>query len=830
MPDLALQNSDAQDCEAVLLLQSKLGISKVLATLLVNRSIRDSNEAFEFLNPDINKLIDPYLFNDMALTVDRIKAAIANDEKITVYGDYDVDGITASSILFKFLSGKQANVDVYLPDRHTEGYGINKNAIRKLSDNGTKLIITVDCGITSVEEVKSANLLGMDVIITDHHLSGDVLPDAYAIIATNNPYENYPNKNLAGVGLAAKLIQGFDGVGAVAEFVDLIAVGTVADMVPLIGENRILVSYGLRKISENTNVGIKALLKVSGIEKDKINCGNIAFGLAPRLNASGRIGLAMLGFKLLTATDYDKALEIAEELNRFNLERQQIEAGVVDEASIVVDREYNLSRDKVLVVTGNGWHKGVIGIAASRMVEKYNRPCLVISITDGIGSGSARSISGFDLHKSLNQFKDLFIKMGGHSMAAGFSISEVNISTLKASLLEYSYELISDSMLIPKTNFEYILSASEIEPCLIDDIESLEPFGMGNPTPVFKFDNLVIEEERLIGTEFQHKKFKFISDQRNFDGIGFGLGRYSNVFNTTLPIIFASVQSNTWMGVSRIQLVVKSVKNSIFGKINTDHLGKTFYAKFFDVFLETFRYNNYLGTSLESFALEKQKHFPRVDVADFLESLNGSFVGNIVLVNSLDGFDLLLKKIEELNLIDSVSFSFSEPEKLGMNSIVIAPLLSEMNLGHYNNIYMIEGEQGTFAGKLISNLSPDILARIKILNHSCEIFGFKDQLKVDRNFCSDVYRFLQAKRNVKQVWVDVNEFLSELNEIKTLSVNAFQIFLVLEIFSELKFAAFSRSKNCFKVSILDGAGKKQLTESNLYCFYQKWFEMLNLCH
>ena len=371
-----------------------------------------------FLNPDYSRLYNPFLLKDMDKAVNRILSALENKEKIIIYGDYDVDGITSTSILFLFLKENGAIVDYYIPNRMEEGYGLNLEAINKIKDKGTDLIITVDTGITAVNEVALAKELGMDVIITDHHECQAEVPQAYAVIDPKQEDCSYPFKLLAGVGVSFKLIQALakklNNENSICKYMDIVSVGTVADIVPLIDENRILVKKGFEDIPNTQNIGLDALLKVSGYKGGPVTTGLIGFALGPRLNASGRIGDAKRGIELLITNDKEKAKMIADELNEENKNRQAMEQEIFNEAISLIEKEFDIKNTKVIVIAGEGWHQGVIGIVASKIVEKYYRPTILLTIEDGIAKGSARSVEGFNIFEALcesSQFLTKFVVM-----------------------------------------------------------------------------------------------------------------------------------------------------------------------------------------------------------------------------------------------------------------------------------------------------------------------------------------------------------------------------------------------------------------------------------
>ena len=431
-------------------LSETFGISKYTARLLVNRGLDSIEKVKSFLNPDIQELHDPYLLPDMKEAVDRIELAIENGEPILIYGDYDVDGITGVSLLITYLRYMGARVAYHIPKRLDEGYGLNFEAIQKAYDKGFKLIVTVDCGISAHEEVEKAKLLGLDVIITDHHEPSLMMPVCVAVVNPKLSGSNYPFQFLAGVGVAFKLCQALwenrnkpSGVLEPMNYIELVAFGTVADVVPLLGENRVIVKYGLEKMNRSAIPGMRALIDVSGKSGKEITSGTISFVFAPKVNACGRLGDPGLGVKLLLSRDFQEVSEIALKLNEENIRRQKIEAEILKDAMKML-KEFDSTDTKGIVLASKAWHTGVIGIAASKIAELTNKPTFLISIdSEGVGKGSGRSVSGFDLYSALNESSDLLIKYGGHSQAAGLSINASDIDAFRCRFNEIASNVLS---------------------------------------------------------------------------------------------------------------------------------------------------------------------------------------------------------------------------------------------------------------------------------------------------------------------------------------------------------------------------------------------------
>jgi single-stranded-DNA-specific exonuclease len=462
------------------------GYSRIISCLLANRGLESNEQVLQFLDTSHRVMHNPFLMKDMQKSVNQIKSAIANGEKITIYGDYDVDGITATALLFLYLKSQGANVHTYIPQRENEGYGLNLNAIQHISQMGTTLIITVDTGISAIEEAKLALEIGVCLIITDHHQPRDILPNAYAIINPNQNGCEYPFKQLSGVGVAFKLacaISGKTQIELLEQFGDLVCLGTVADVVPLIDENRIIVKTGLEIISRQMQVGIKALLKEAAVTSKSISSMTLAFTLAPRINACGRMSTAMEALNLLVCDDPIVAEQLAAHLGENNKQRQAIESEIFKEIIGIINNDPAIIEHPLIIVCGNGWHNGVVGIVASRIMEQYGKPCILISLDGDEGRASCRSLPGFDIFKALKSCEQLLIKYGGHELAAGFSIFKKNLDEFTRSITSYILALPEIPALTLSLDCE--LYSEDITLATASEITQLEPYGNGNPTPLF---------------------------------------------------------------------------------------------------------------------------------------------------------------------------------------------------------------------------------------------------------------------------------------------------------------------------------------------------------
>lgn len=546
-------------------LARELGISRVMAQLLLNRGLETAEEIKDFLDAGINRLQSPLEIPGVRAGAERVCQAIRNGEKIRVYGDYDVDGITSTALVLEVLTRLGGRVDYYIPDRMEEGYGLNSQAIIQAAQSGVNLLISVDCGISSLKEVQLARELGMEIIITDHHQPPAILPEAYAVINPKVLPESRPWTELAGVGVAFKLVQ------AVAQFfgqeeicfhsLDLVALGTIADIVPLLKENRIFVKEGLNRLAASPRPGISALLEISGVEAMTITTEQVGFALAPRLNACGRLGRADSGVKLLLAQEKEEALEIAEYLDQENQARQSLEQVILEEALQELENQGYSPEERIILLAGENWHPGVIGIVASRLTEKFYRPVIMISLENGIGKGSGRSIPGFSLFSALEQVKEHLISFGGHEMAAGLTIQRDKISLVRNLLNNYARLQLKDEVLMPALNVDAELSWQEINQDLLREISILAPFGYHNPPPLFALRCKQVSGCRKVGTNGTHLKLKVMENDKWYDGIAFKLGPLQETAAAWEKCDLAFVpELNKWNGRTQIQLNIKDIK------------------------------------------------------------------------------------------------------------------------------------------------------------------------------------------------------------------------------------------------------------------------------
>ncbi|WP_342432428.1 single-stranded-DNA-specific exonuclease RecJ [Neobacillus sp. FSL H8-0543] len=548
------------DSQLVKTLEKELNITPLVASMLINRGI-DTVESAQFFLYGKEQFHDPYLLKGMDLAVIRIREAIDNQEPILIYGDYDADGVSSTSVLMITLMELGANVQFYIPNRFTEGYGPNEPAFRHAAETGIKLIITVDTGISAIHEAKVAKELGVDLIITDHHEPGPELPEALAIIHPKLPDSIYPFRELAGVGVAFKLAHALYEVIPEHLF-EIAVIGTVADLVSLKDENRLLVKKGLEKLKVTQNIGLKAILKLAGVNSQAITEETIGFTLAPRINAVGRLENADLAVQLLLTNDPNEAQSLAAEMDALNKQRQSIVNSITIEAIEEVENNFPIDSNSVLVIGKEGWNAGVIGIVASRLVEKYYRPTIVLSFDKekGLAKGSARSIAGFDLFENLSTCRDILPHFGGHPMAAGMTLNLEDVSLLRSRLNKLANEQLTDEDFIAVTSLDHEITLDEINLPTLEELNLLAPFGMDNPKPKVLISDVQISSIRKIGSDQNHLKVLVNDSGVNLDGIGFGLGTLVDQISPAAKIsIIGELSVNEWNNIRKPQIFIQDI-------------------------------------------------------------------------------------------------------------------------------------------------------------------------------------------------------------------------------------------------------------------------------
>lgn len=563
------QKQTDEELKRIKTLADELNISSILAQLLIQRGITTFEDARVFFRPDLSQLHDPFLMADMDKAVARLSEAMELNQKILIYGDYDVDGTTSVSLVYKFLKQFYSNLDFYIPDRYSEGYGISYQGIDFAVANGFKLIIALDCGIKAVEKVKYASEQGVDFIICDHHTPDEVLPPAIAVLDSKRSDCNYPYKELSGCGVGFKLMQAFASVNNIdfsqlTPLLDLVALSIASDIVPITGENRILAFFGLKQINSNPSVGIKSILDVCGLTDKELNISEIVFKIGPRINASGRMKSGNEAVQLLIANDPVYAKEKCGTINEYNNDRKDLDKSITDEAIELIASDERYAKRRSIVVHKPDWHKGVIGIVASRLTEEYYKPSIVLTNSNGLASGSARSVSGFDIYKAIDSCRDLLENFGGHMYAAGLSLKEENIPSFTERFEQFVAANILEEQTYPQIEVDAVLSFSDITPKFYRVLKQFGPFGPGNMKPVFVTEKVIdYGTSRLVGKDQEHLKLELVdsTSENVMNGIAFRMCAFNDHLKALNPLdICYTIEENTFNGNTNIQLMIRDIK------------------------------------------------------------------------------------------------------------------------------------------------------------------------------------------------------------------------------------------------------------------------------
>lgn len=551
-------------------LAAELELDPVISLLLVRRGLKTAAEVKKFFKPSLNDLEDPFLMPDMDKAVKRLNKALGEKEKILIYGDYDVDGTTAVSLVYKYLRAYTSNLDYYIPDRYDEGYGISTKGIDYAAEQGVTLIISLDCGIKAIDKIEYAKGKGIDFIICDHHLADDVLPDAVAVLDAKREDSRYPYEHLSGCGVGFKFMQAFAAdngfpFSELEKLLELTAVSIASDIVPITGENRILAYYGLKQINSNPSLGLKGIIDVCGLSGKEITISDIVFKIGPRINASGRMMNGREAVELLLAKNSKMAKQKSENINQYNEERRELDKKITDEANAIISSIENNEDNKAIIVYNPAWHKGVIGIVASRLTEKYYRPAVVLTKSSELITGSARSVSNFDIYKVVESCRDLLENFGGHTYAAGLSLKEENLQRFKERFQQIAAQEIVPEQLVPQIDIDAVLDLKQINAKFMSDLKKMSPFGPENHKPVFCTHGVQdYGTSKLVGREQEHIKLEIIdskSASSPIHGIAFGMSRFNAHIKQMKPFdICYTIEENTYNGNTTLQLMIKDIR------------------------------------------------------------------------------------------------------------------------------------------------------------------------------------------------------------------------------------------------------------------------------
>lgn len=639
-----------------------------LARILAGRGIDTPQKLRAYLNPSLSMLHDPFLLKDMELASARILRAVERNERIVVYGDYDADGVTASTLLSGVLRDHGAQVDVYLPERKREGYGLHDGSIDRIIEQyAPSLIVTVDCGITACDEVERAMRMGIDVVVTDHHLCPEVLPPAVACVDPKRPDQTYPFDGLAGVGVAAKLVQAMYGTDALLPYLDVVAVGTIADIVPLCDENRAMVCVGLEKLRQNPAVGLKALMQVAGCKRHPITSVDVGFMLAPRINAGGRMASAMKAYELLTCRDETLAMELAGELNELNVLRQTIERQIVAEAITRIENgEVDIVNRRMIVLASDDWDDGVVGIVASRLTDRFSRPVLLFSRHEKMLKGSGRSIAGIDLHGLLAPMQDMFSQFGGHTMAVGLTMQEEYLPALIARLEEALADY-PPQVFLPHVHYDEKAYLSWFTESFVHQLDCMEPLGYGNAAPLFLLENLQAAQVNTMGQEGAHIRMQVKNGAQSRCAIAFGWGSRRDEFvHMPSMSIVAQANLNRWQNRSEVQLQMKA---AVAAKDAAE------WARYLAARDDSFEDSFYMG--VYAYAPDAQTVVLQYEEAleELLCVLPQAYQGTLVVCNSLNMAMRLLSDLSQQITQGMVDIALCDPPQdwRRFNTLLLAP-------------------------------------------------------------------------------------------------------------------------------------------------------------
>ena len=784
-------------------LSKKINISPEISQILNNRGIENEKDAEIFMNPSLEYLRDPFLMKDMKKSTERIKKAIENKERIYIYGDYDVDGVSSTSILYLYFKSIGFPVKYYIPNRLEEGYGINEDAIKKIHDDGCDLIITVDCGITSVKEVELANELGIDVIITDHHECQSEIPDAYAIVNPKQEDCNYPFDMLCGCGVAFKMIQALtdeeEFKTSMFDYLEIVTLATICDIVPLIDENRIIVKNGLKLMKEGKNLGLRELIKVCGIETNKIGSSHIGFSIGPRINASGRLGYSYLGVQLFTTDNEDEAKEIANILEGKNIERQMIESKMYKEAEEILSSDERFKDDKVLVIAKEGWQHGIIGIVASKLTEKYYKPTILLTIEDGEATGSARSIKGFSIFDALVSCKDLMNKFGGHEQAAGLALDAKNIDELRVRINEIADYNLSKEDLIENIKVEYELKEDSATLDLVDNLHKLEPFGLSNPSPRFIMRDLLLTNIFKMGKNKQHLKI-IVENKKSYECVGFNMAYLADNFQLgdKVDILF-QVDENNYNNERKVQFLLKDIRLSHPKSAVTNNLSMKLFEKISPENKDSLYSVN---TSKEDLVIDIDGD-KNINIFDYIEE------DTLVITNTLNGFYRALSDISLTDVEYEINFNYIN-EKNNKVQLIFSPNIDKIDLKRYNRVilydYLYNKEEYSYLNKNILN-SDNII----------KYYGEEDKIYL-KNIVDNIVPSREEFINIYKQMLMSKELHLNLDEIKRVfKILPLKTFIILKVFKELNLLNFEMNyeDNTVTICLLQKPDKKLNLDESL---------------
>ncbi len=759
------------------------GLPELLCRVLYSRGIQTAAAAGEFLACDLKALHDPFLFKNMDKAVARICDALDKNERIMVYGDYDCDGLTAAAMLIRHFKKLGADVDHYIPKRFDEGYGLNMQAMESIAKSGCRLLVTVDCGVTAIKEAAHACSLGIDVIITDHHQCLKEIPQCHAVINPKQPGDDYPFKELSGAGIALKLVQALSGADALNDYLDLAAVGTIADIVPLLGENRVIAGRGIQKIREGGNMGLNALLGVAGADPRTADAWHISFAVAPRINACGRMGDPIKALELLIADNLVVCEETAIYLDGEN-KRRQAEVTAILTQAIQMASACDMVKDRALILCGVGWNQGVVGIVAAILVEKYHRPAILLCQDNGTCTGSGRSIPGVNMFETLERFSDLFTRFGGHEMAGGLTLPTENVPRFiegyKALLSNYD-----ESIFIPRHVYDLPIHLSQIDTKLVDAMERLQPFGEGNESPVFLLQDAEIRNPGIFGKAGDHLKATIVQKTVSMEGILWrGAAECTRLKSFSKYDMVISPSAEDWNG-RKTRCIIQSYKPRISAA--DLRVSPAAPAQYQDALIAQLIYN--ADTDSSGAAGRAVQGLGRAQADAFIEKkLKSGIMGTLIIASTQKGSETLIQLIQGLNLTEATDYAFCrlEPNACPYNTVWLAPCNIPDRTG-FTDILLYDGCFGMGFIDRLAKSAPD--ARIWICTEAADIGSMGEQaakLRLSRETLLQCHNLLKKETGKTKVYRSYAALLERLKNEEQLAMDEMQLRIALKLFSELE--------------------------------------------
>ncbi len=740
--------------------------------IMKNRGIETLEQAQMFINPSLESLRDPFKLKDMDRATERIIEALEKKQKICIYGDYDVDGVCSTSLLIIFFKSIGVEVDYYIPNRLNEGYGLSVNALDKIKNSGADLVITVDCGITSVNEAKHAKDIGLDLIITDHHECQEELPNCIAVVNPKQADDNFPFSMFCGCGIAFKLIQALSPEDVFFKNIDLyleiVTLATICDMVPLIDENRIIVKNGLEIMRVGVNPGIKALFKVCGIVDKKIGSSHIGYSIGPRINAAGRLGFSDIGVKLLTSTSLEEAIPYANELEEKNAYRQELETSIYEQVEEILSSDRKYKDEKVIVAAGENWQHGVIGIVASKITEKYYKPTILLNVEGELSVGSARSIKGFNLFEAMNSVKDLMEKFGGHEQAAGLTIRTENIQKLRDSINRVADFELEEEDMIEKINVEFIAPESCASIEFIEKLHILEPYGIGNPTPRFIFPSMRIESITLMGKLKNHIKLILVGLTKH-ECVGFNMAHLAEDLSEgdVIDLVF-QLDKNNFMGKVKPQLILKDIKKRQPYDYNRDK------TSFYLDYLKARQISNMTFSSDEpTFDSTGYNSFRSLDKTHIYETINGQ--KTLMLSETKQGYYSSMAALHTTGIKHVYDDFYTNDRDRSGEYVEIVHAPTCVDIDGVDNLILADAPTPIIR----ESLKDSGVNIYSIFNNSSTTIQSKEifDMDLDRSEFSKVYKYAMLNPDVTLRWDECTDVLG---------IEPFKLFASLEVFKEVK--------------------------------------------